>query len=120
MKHIHEHIVLCSFFRWFRPRFLHTANQGGKILSSYVSKMNPRKYGHSGDFATSRLDEQELAALSLHLLQICLVYVLSHDFSGIGKKAIHTDALLLLSLQWLLQGPVSIPLHDAKLGEDGV
>lgn len=37
--------------------------------------MNPRKYGRSGDFATNRLDEQELAALSLHLLQICLVYV---------------------------------------------
>src|SRR6266480_2866686 len=32
-------------------------------------------YGKSGDFATNRLDEQELAALSLHLLQICLVYV---------------------------------------------
>jgi Tn3 transposase DDE domain len=32
-------------------------------------------YGHSGDFATNRLDEQEVAALSLHLLQICLVYV---------------------------------------------
>ncbi len=37
--------------------------------------MNPRKYGHSGDFATNRFDEQEVAALSLHLLQICLVYV---------------------------------------------
>ena len=32
-------------------------------------------YGHSGDFATNRLDEQEVTALSLHLLQICLVYV---------------------------------------------
>ncbi|TME58208.1 MAG: hypothetical protein E6I59_17840, partial [Chloroflexi bacterium] len=31
--------------------------------------------GKSGDFATNCLDEQELAALSLHLLQICLVYV---------------------------------------------
>ena len=32
-------------------------------------------YGRGGDFATNRLDEQELAALSLHLLQICLVYI---------------------------------------------
>jgi TnpA family transposase len=32
-------------------------------------------YGCSGDFATNRLDEHELAALSLHLLQICRVYV---------------------------------------------
>ena len=37
--------------------------------------MNPRKYGHEGDFQTNRLDEQELATLSLHLLQICLVYI---------------------------------------------
>lgn len=37
--------------------------------------MKPRKYGRSGEFATNRLDEQEIAALSLHLLQICLVYI---------------------------------------------
>ena len=37
-------------------------------------------YGRSSEFATNRLDEQELAALSLHLLQICLVYILSRDF----------------------------------------
>jgi hypothetical protein len=47
-----------------------------------LSKTHPRKYGHSGDFATNRLDEQEVAALSLHLLQICLVYTLSRDFIG--------------------------------------
>jgi len=32
-------------------------------------------YGRSGEFATNRLDQQELAALFLHLLQNCLVYV---------------------------------------------
>jgi Tn3 transposase DDE domain len=32
-------------------------------------------YGHEGDFQTNRLDEQELVALSLHLLQICLIYI---------------------------------------------
>jgi TnpA family transposase len=32
-------------------------------------------YGRSGEFATNRLDQQELSALSLHLLQSCLVYV---------------------------------------------
>ena len=31
--------------------------------------------GCIGDFATNRLDEHDLAALSPHLLQICLVYV---------------------------------------------
>jgi TnpA family transposase len=32
-------------------------------------------YGYEGDFQTNRLDEQELAALSPHLLQICLIYI---------------------------------------------
>lgn len=32
-------------------------------------------YGRSGEFATNRLDQQELAALSLHLLQSCLVFI---------------------------------------------
>jgi hypothetical protein len=32
-------------------------------------------YGKNGEIATNQLAEQELSVLSLHLLQICLVYV---------------------------------------------
>jgi Tn3 transposase DDE domain len=32
-------------------------------------------YGKGGEIATNRLDEQELAVLALHLLQISLVYI---------------------------------------------
>jgi TnpA family transposase len=32
-------------------------------------------YGRHGEFAINRLDQQELSALSLHLLQSCLVFV---------------------------------------------
>ena len=32
-------------------------------------------YGRHGEFAINRLDQQELSALSLHLLQSCLVVV---------------------------------------------
>jgi TnpA family transposase len=32
-------------------------------------------YGKGGDIASNRLDDQELAVLSLHLLQNCLVYI---------------------------------------------
>ena len=32
-------------------------------------------YGKGGEVASNRLEEQELSVLSLHLLQICLVYV---------------------------------------------
>ena len=75
MRYIQQHVILCLFFRWFRLRFSHTANQGGRTLSLYVPKMNPRKYGRSSEFASNRLADQELSALSLHVLQICLVYV---------------------------------------------
>jgi hypothetical protein len=33
------------------------------------------RFRRSGEFATNRLDQQELAALSLHLLQSCLVFI---------------------------------------------
>ena len=32
-------------------------------------------YGKGGEIATNRLDDQELAVLALHLLQLCLVYI---------------------------------------------
>ena len=32
-------------------------------------------YGRGGEIATNRRDDQELAMLSLHLLQNCLVYI---------------------------------------------
>ena len=32
-------------------------------------------YGKGGEFASNRIESQELSVLSLHLLQICLVYV---------------------------------------------
>lgn len=32
-------------------------------------------YGKGGEFASNRLDDQEMAMLSLHLLQVSLVYI---------------------------------------------
>jgi len=32
-------------------------------------------YGKGGEIATNRLEDQEIAVLSLHLLQNCLVYI---------------------------------------------
>jgi len=68
-------VLFLSFSLKLHQRFLQAENIEGKAFPIGISKMNPRKYGHSGDFATNRLDEQAVAALSLHLLQICLVYV---------------------------------------------
>ncbi len=32
-------------------------------------------YGEGGEISSNRLEDQELSVLSLHLLQLCLVYV---------------------------------------------
>ncbi len=50
-------------------------HEGLNVIENWNGANSFIFYGKSGDFATNRLDEQELAALSLHLLQICLVYV---------------------------------------------
>ncbi len=68
-------VFLITFFLLFRPSFSQAVNKGREPFPTYEVKVNPRKYEKSGEFATNRLDEQEVAALSLHLLQICLVYV---------------------------------------------
>jgi hypothetical protein len=40
-----------------------------------TSRTLPIFYGKSGEIATNQRDEQEIAVLSLHLVQACLVYV---------------------------------------------
>src|SRR5207244_2703349 len=65
-------------------------HEGLNVIENWNGANSFIFYGQSGDFATNRLDEQELAALSPHLLQICLVYTLSRDFGGISKKAFHS------------------------------
>ncbi len=62
-------------FSWVRPRFSQAGNKGMKPLPVSLLKMNPRKYGKGGEFASNRLDDQEIAMLALHLLQISMVYI---------------------------------------------
>ncbi len=45
-------------------------------LALFFSPLLPEgHYGKGGDFASNRLDDQEISMLSLHLLQISLVYI---------------------------------------------
>ena len=50
-------------------------NAGLKVLENWNSANDFIFYGRSGEIASNRLDDQEIAMLSLHLLQSCLVYV---------------------------------------------
>jgi TnpA family transposase len=65
----------------FLCRYLHTealrreVNAGVNVVENWNSANDFICYGSSGAMASNRLDDQEIAMLSLHLLQSCLVYV---------------------------------------------
>jgi TnpA family transposase len=50
-------------------------NEGLNVVENWNSANDFIFYGKSGEIATNRLDDQEIAVLSLHLLQACLVYI---------------------------------------------
>jgi len=50
-------------------------NEGLNVVENWNSANDFIFYGKSGEIATNRLDDQEIAVLSLHLVQACLVYI---------------------------------------------
>ena len=49
-------------------------NEGLTVVENWNSAHDFIFYGKSGEVATNRLEDQEIAVLSLHLVQACLVY----------------------------------------------
>ena len=66
-------IFLC---RYLESEALRQAiHEGLNVVENWNSANGFIFYGKGGEIATNRLEDQEIAVLSLHLLQACLVYI---------------------------------------------
>jgi len=66
-------IFLCQYLDSAAVR--REVNEGLNVVERWNGVNDFIFYGKGGEFASNRLESQELSVLSLHLLQICLVYV---------------------------------------------
>lgn len=66
-------IFLCKYLHSVELR--QEINAGLNVVENWNSANSFIFYGKSGEIATNRLEDQELAVLCLHLLQISLVYI---------------------------------------------
>lgn len=66
-------IFLCQYLHSEELR--REINEGLNVVEQWNGANSFIFYGKNSEFATNRIEEQELSALSLHLLQVCLVYI---------------------------------------------
>ena len=66
-------VFLCQYLH--EEALRHEINDGLQVVENWNSANDFIFFGKGGEIATNRFEDQELAMLSLHLLQISLVYI---------------------------------------------
>lgn len=66
-------IFLCEYLNLEKMRI--EINEGLNVVENWNSANGFIFYGKGGEISTNRIEDQEIAILSLHLLQNCLVYI---------------------------------------------
>jgi len=66
-------IFLCRYLHELELR--REIHEGLNVIEHWNSVNGFILYGKGGEFATNRREDQEITMLSLHLLQLCLVYI---------------------------------------------
>ncbi|MCC5466284.1 transposase, partial [Pelosinus baikalensis] len=66
-------IFLCEYLKSEELRI--EINEGLNVVENWNSANGFIFFGKGGEIATNRIEDQELAVLSLHLVQNCLVYI---------------------------------------------
>jgi TnpA family transposase len=101
-------LFLCRFLRSEALR--REIHEGLQVIENWNSATAFVFYGRGGEIATNRLDEQEMAMLTMHLLQASLVYINTLMIQRILAEPRWTDRLLpedLRALTPLIYGHVT-------------